>query len=225
LNILVIEDDFETAAHIARGLAGHGHQVECADDGRTGLVRASEDRFDVLVVDRLLPGYDGLTILRTLRLGRIMTPFLFLTAVGGVTDRIQGLHAGADDYLVKPFDLGELKARVEALGRRPSRSAAPNTALSAQSVQLDRLTRKVSVAGAPVELTNSEFKMLETLLLNLGAPVSKAMLLERVFDLESQAPSTIIEPHISRLRAKLDRPGEPDVIRTVRGVGYTILPD
>lgn len=224
MNILLIEDDASTAQHVAGGLHALGHVIEIAPDGRTGLAMGSDARFDVLVVDRMLPGFDGLTVVRTLRTGGVATPIIFLTAVSGVADRIQGLRAGADDYLIKPFEVEELEARIEALGRRrPMATSA--TVLQAGALSLDRLSRKVSLAGAPIDLTASEFKMLETLLLNLGHTMTKAMLLETVFGLESAAPATIIEPHMSRLRAKLHRPGSPDFIRTVRGAGYIIVSD
>ncbi len=224
MRILLIEDDVATAAYISDALAGQGHAVDVIADGRAGLARASQGGFDVLVIDRMLPGCDGLSIVHALRTEGIGTPIIFLTAVGGVADRIEGLKAGADDYLVKPFELGELEARVDALGRRPP---LPNskTVLKARSVELDRLARRVAVATAPVELTGSEFSMLELLLLNCGHPVTKAMLLESVFDLDSPTPAAIIEPHISRLRAKLERAGASGLIRTVRGVGYIVVED
>ena len=219
--ILLIEDNAETAAYVGEGLGALGHQVEVAADGRSGLTRASDPRFDCLVIDRLLPGFDGLTLVRTLRGAGVRTPVIFLTAVGGVADRVQGLRAGADDYLVKPFELEELAARVEALGRRPPLPGG-QTALKAGDIELDRLERRVRRAGRALELTGSEFKILEVLLLNAGHPVTRSMLLEAVFGLDHPNPAAIIEPHVSRLRAKLQDDGLPDPVRTVRGAGYCI---
>jgi two-component system, OmpR family, response regulator len=221
LKVLLVEDDAEAATFVNSGLSNLGHKVEVVSDGRTGLVRASDPEFDCLVIDRLLPGFDGLTVVRTLRSTGVRTPVIFLTAVGGVADRVQGLKAGADDYLIKPFALEELAARLEALARRP-----PLPALSAVLVvgdlEMNRLERTVRRAGHPLELTASEFKLIETLMINAGHPVTKSMLLQEVFGFEHANPAVIIEPHVSRLRAKLEEAGGPDPVRTVRGVGYVI---
>ena len=219
--ILLVEDNAETAAYVSEGLGALGHRVEVACDGRTGLLRASEPQFDCLVIDRLLPGFDGLTVVRTLRSAGVRTPIIFLTAVGGVADRIQGLRAGADDYLVKPFELEELAARVEALGRRPPLPES-QTLLRAGDLELDRLDRTARRAGQPLELTASEFRLLEVLMRHAGSPVTRSMLLQAVFGLDHANPATIIEPHVSRLRAKLEQAGRPDPVRTVRGSGYCI---
>ena len=219
--ILLVEDNAETAAYVSEGLGALGHRVEVACDGRTGLLRASEPQFDCLVIDRLLPGFDGLTVVRTLRSTGVRTPIIFLTAVGGVADRIQGLRAGADDYLVKPFELEELAARVEALGRRPPMPES-QTLLRAGDLELDRLDRTARRAGQALELTASEFRLLEVLMRHAGSPVTRSMLLQAVFGLDHANPATIIEPHVSRLRAKLEQAGRPDPVRTVRGSGYCI---
>ena len=219
--ILLVEDNAETAAYVSDGLGALGHQVEVARDGRTGLLRASDPQFDCLVIDRLLPGFDGLTVVRTLRSTGVRTPIIFLTAVGGVADRVQGLKAGADDYLVKPFELEELAARVEALRRRPPLPES-QTLLRAGDLELDRLGRTARRAGQPLDLTGSEFRLLEVLILNAGHAVTRSMLLQTVFGLDHANPATIIEPHISRLRAKLERNGLPDPVRTLRGAGYCI---
>ena len=219
--ILLVEDNAETAAYVSEGLGALGHRVEVACDGRTGLLRASEPQFDCLVIDRLLPGFDGLTVVRTLRSAGVRTPIIFLTAVGGVADRIQGLRAGADDYLVKPFELEELAARVEALGRRPPLPES-QTLLRAGDLELDRLDRTARRAGQPLELTASEFRLLEVLMRHAGSPVTRSMLLQAVFGLDHANPATIIEPHVSRLRAKLEQAGRADPVRTVRGSGYCI---
>ena len=219
--ILLVEDNAETAAYVSEGLGALGHRVEVACDGRTGLLRASEPQFDCLVIDRLLPGFDGLTVVRTLRSAGVRTPIIFLTAVGGVADRIQGLRAGADDYLVKPFELEELAARVEALGRRPPLPES-QTLLRAGDLELDRLDRTARRAGQLLELTASEFRLLEVLMRHAGSPVTRSMLLQAVFGLDHANPATIIEPHVSRLRAKLEQAGRADPVRTVRGSGYCI---
>ena len=219
--ILLVEDNAETAAYVSDGLGALGQTVEIASDGRAGLLRASDPQFDCLVIDRLLPGFDGLTVVRTLRSAGVRTPIIFLTAVGGVADRVQGLKAGADDYLVKPFELEELAARVEALRRRPPLPES-QTLLRAGDIELDRLGRTAKRAGRPLDLTGSEFRLLEVLILNAGHAVTRSMLLQTVFGLDHANPATIIEPHISRLRAKLERDGFPDPVRTLRGAGYCI---
>ncbi|WP_371811010.1 response regulator transcription factor [Caulobacter sp. S45] len=211
----------ETAAYVSDGLGALGQTVEIASDGRAGLLRASDPQFDCLVIDRLLPGFDGLTVVRTLRSTGVRTPIIFLTAVGGVADRVQGLKAGADDYLVKPFELEELAARVEALRRRPPLPES-QTLLRAVDIELDRLERTARRAGQALDLTGSEFRLLEVLMLNAGHAVTRSMLLQTAFGLDHANPATIIEPHISRLRAKLERDGLPDPVRTLRGAGYCI---
>jgi two-component system, OmpR family, response regulator len=219
VKILLVEDDEPTLEYIRAGLAARGHAVEAERDGRSGLLKASAGGHDVLIVDRMLPVLDGLELVKALRTSSISAPIILLTALGGIADRVEGLRAGADDYLVKPFDLEELDARVEAVGRR---APLANGVLRKGAIALDRLGRRVSVDGAPAELTHSEFAMLELLMLNAGRPVTKAMLLEEVFDLQINAPGPIVEPHMSRLRAKLSRLGAVDAIRTLRGVGYSI---
>jgi two-component system, OmpR family, response regulator len=221
LRILLVEDSADTAGHVSAGLADLGHEVEVACDGRIGLKRASDGGFDCLVVDRLLPGFDGLTVVRTLRGAGVRTPVIFLTAVGGVADRVQGLRAGADDYLVKPFDLEELAARLEALGRRPP-LPSETMVLQVGELELNRVERTVRRDGRALDLTTSELKILEVLMLSAGRPVTRSMLLQQVFGLDHPSPASIIEPHVSRLRAKLERAGREGPIRTVRGAGYLI---
>ena len=219
MKLLVVEDDAQTLEFIRSGLSRRGREVDGAADGRAALIKAGEARYDVMILDRMLPGLDGLDVLKALRAAGVDTPVILLTARGGVADRVEGLKTGADDYLVKPFDLDELDARVEALARRAPLS---QSVLRKDDIALDRLERRVTVDGALVDLTYSEFSMLELLMLNAGKPVTKAMLLEKVFDLQVNAPGSIIEPHMSRLRAKLLREGATDPIRTLRGVGYSI---
>jgi two-component system OmpR family response regulator len=221
LNILLIEDDEQALEFVRDGLAARGHEIDSEQDGRQGLLRACERRYDALIIDRMLPSLDGMEILRALRTSSVDTPAILLTAMGGLADRVEGLRGGADDYLVKPFELAELDARLEAIGRRPP-TAQITAVLRKDAIILDRLARRVTVEGAVADLTASEFAMLEMLLLNAGRTVTKAMLLEGVFDLQVSAPGPVIEPHISRLRAKLVRLGAVDPIRTLRGVGYSI---
>jgi len=224
VEILLVDDDSTTLHFVRDRLLARGHTVETALDGRAGLLQACAKSFDVIVLDRMLPGLDGMSIVKALRASRRDTPIIFLTAVGGVADRVEGLRRGADDYLVKPFEMDELDARIEALGRRPPLTNAAKT-LSIGDLELDRLARRVTYGGEAIELTLSEFSMLEMLLLHLGSTVTKSMILEQIFDMESGAPGAIIEPHVSRLRGKLTRAGAPDFIRTLRGVGYTIAAD
>ena len=224
MKVLVIEDDAETCAFVAEGLRAWSYQVESAADGIAGLVLGADPSFGCLVVDRMLPGHDSLTLVRALRTTGVRTPIIFLTAVGGVADRVQGLRAGADDYLVKPFAVEELAARVDALARRRD-PVVQEGQLRTTTLQVDRLERTARMKGCPLELTVSEFKILETLLLHLGRPVTKAMLVERVFGLDHPGSASLIEPHMSRLRGKLDRRGGRDPIRTVRGLGYLIRED
>lgn len=221
MKILVIEDDATTGAYIARGLREEGHVVDLVADGRSGLVAATGGGHDVLIVDRMLPQVDGLTLVKTLRGAGNTAPVLFLTAMGSVEDRIGGLNAGGDDYLVKPFAFGELSARVAALGRRPQ-AVEQETSLHAGDLTLDLLTRKVTRAGQDIDLLPREFALLEFLLRRKGRVQTRTMLLEGVWDLSFDPMTNVVETHVSRLRAKVDKPFETELIRTVRGAGYRI---
>lgn len=218
MRLLLIEDDPETADFVAQGLARRGHTVEVEMDGGRGLDRAREGGFDVLVLDRLLPTRDGLSIIRSLRTAGIDHPALMLTALGSVEDRVAGLEGGADDYLVKPFALSELFARVEALGRR--RGQAAGARLQLADLTLDRLAREVRRGEAKIELQPREFQLLETLLLQSPNVVTRAMLLEQVWRFRFDPGTNLVESHVSRLRAKIDRGGDQPLIHTVRGQGY-----
>ncbi len=222
MRLLLVEDDATTRDHVCAGLSARGHDVEIAEDGRAGLRLATTDAFDVLIIDRMLPELDGLALVRALRTARVDTPALMLTALGGIADRVDGLRGGADDYLVKPFELEELDARLEALGRRPQRGVE-HAVLARGDLLLNRLTRHATWNDQPLELTASEFAMLELLMLNAGRTVTKAMMLEQVFDLDPSSSGAIVEPHVSRLRAKLVRKGAQDPIRTMRGAGYLLV--
>lgn len=222
MRVLVIEDDAETAAYIVRGLTEHGHVADHAPDGRDGLFMAGGGGYDVLVVDRMLPGLDGLGLVRTLRGAGVKAPVLFLTALRGVGDRVQGLEAGGDDYMVKPFAFAELLARLNALARRPPLSDVP-IMLRVADLDMDLLKRSVARGGEPVELQPREFRLLEFLMRHADRVVTRTMLLEGVWDFHFDPKTNIVETHISRLRGKLSRAGRhPELIHTVRGSGYML---
>ena len=217
--ILVAEDDDDTAEFVARGLDELGHSVIRAGNGPDALHLATTETPDVLVLDRMLPGLDGLSVLRRVRAAKIDTPVLLLTALGRIEDRVEGLEAGADDYLVKPFAFSELAARINALGRRRPISDTP-TELAAGPLQMDLLKREVRRDGRPVALQPREFRLLEELMRQADRVVTRTMLLERVWGFHFDPQTNIVETHMSRLRAKLNEGGADDVIETLRGVGY-----
>ena len=222
MKVLVVEDDVETADYIVRGLTEHGHLVDHAPDGRDGLFMAGGGGYDVLVVDRMLPGPDGLGLVRTLRGAGVKVPVLFLTALSGVGDRVQGLEAGGDDYLVKPFAFVELAARLHALGRRPPLSDVETT-LRVADLDMDLLKRTVTRGNERVELQPREFRLLEYLMRNADRVVTRTMLLEGVWDFHFDPKTNIVETHISRLRNKLSCAGRAvELIHTVRGSGYVL---
>ena len=221
MKVLVIEDDATTGTYIARGLREEGHAVDVMRDGRDGLIQATGADYDVLIVDRMLPEVDGLTLVKTLRGAGNTTPVLFLTAMGAVDDRIDGLNAGGDDYLVKPFAFGELSARVQALARRP-KAMEQQTVLRAGDLEMDLLSRKVSRGGVEIDLLPREFSLLEFLMRRKGRVQTRTMLLEGVWDISFDPMTNVVETHISRLRAKVDRPFKTEIIQTVRGAGYRI---
>jgi len=221
VRILVVEDDGETANYVLQGLHEAGHSVAVAADGRDGLFRAAGEDWDLLIVDRRLPGLDGLAMVRTLRGGGLDTPVLFLTTLGGIDDRVDGLNAGADDYLVKPFAFAELGARVAALGRRPRRTAA-ETRLKVADLEIDLLARTVRRGAESLELQPREFRLLEYLVRHVDQVVTRTMLLENVWDLHFDPHTNVVETHISRLRGKIDRGHAVPLIHTVRGAGYCL---
>jgi two-component system OmpR family response regulator len=221
MRILLIEDDHETAHYISVGLSGDGHQIAIARNGRDGLNRANSEKWDLLIIYRMLPELDGLSIVKELRLTGAVTPVLFLTTLGGVDDRVTGLNAGADDYLVKPFSFSELLARVAALGRRSPRLAVETT-LSIADLEIDLLGRTVTRGGIAVELLPREFRLLEYLAKHMDQTVTRAMLLENVWEVHFDPNTTVVETHISRLRSKIDRGQSIPLIHTLRGAGYTL---
>lgn len=221
MKLLVIEDDKRTGAYIADGLREEGHSVDLIANGAEGLVQASVGQYDVLIVDRMLPGIDGISLVKTLRGAKNHTPVLFLTSLGGVDDRIEGLNSGGDDYLVKPFAFGELSARIAALARRPQIQDEP-TVLRAADLEMNLLTRKVTRAGQPVDLLPREFALLEHLLRRKGRVQTRTMLMEAVWDIHFDPMTNVVDTHISRLRSKIDKPFGTELIETVRGSGYRI---
>jgi two-component system OmpR family response regulator len=223
LNVLLIEDDNETAAYVARSLRREGMSVERAADGETGHVMATTSRHDVAIVDRMIPGVDGLALVKSLRAAGWQVPVLFLTTMGGVSDRVQGLEAGGDDYLVKPFAISELIARVGALARRAERRGSDaKTHLRVGELELDLVAHTAARAGQKLDLQPQEFRVLEYLARHVGQVVTRTMLLENVWQLHFDPRTNIVESHMSRIRAKLDRPFSEPMIHTVRGSGYLL---
>ena len=221
MKILVIEDDRQTADYIVGGLAEEGHDLDHSASGPNGLELACTRDYDVMIVDRMLPGLDGLSIVRALRSSGRDTPVLFLTAVGGVDDRVEGFEAGGDDYLLKPFAFSELMARVNALGRR-SPSRKEETVLKVGGLEMNLIARTVVREGVPIELQPREFRLLEYLMRNRGRVLTRTMLLERVWDFHFDPKTNVVETHVSRLRSKVDKPFDKEMIRTIRGAGYSL---
>lgn len=221
MKILIVEDDQETADYIVRGLREHGHNAEHAADGHTALMMAGAGGYDVLVIDRMIPKLDGLSLLKALRDSGVTTPALFLSAMGSLQDRVQGLEMGGDDYLVKPFAFAELYARIGSLARRPPMGEA-QTVLRAGDMEMDVLRRTVTRAGQRIDLQPTEFRLLEYLLRRTGQVVTRTMLLEGVWEFHFDPKTSIVETHISRLRAKVDKGFDRELIKTVRGAGYSI---
>jgi two-component system OmpR family response regulator len=221
MRILVIEDDFETAGFLVEGLKEEGHNVSCASNGRDGFFMAASGEFELAIIDRMLPEMDGLTIVKALRAAKVETPVLFLTTMSGVDDRVVGLNAGADDYLVKPFAFSELVARVAALGRRPRKTSA-ETSFKIADLELDILTRTVRRAGREIALQPREYSLLEYLMRHAGHVVTRTMLLESVWDYHFDPRTNIVESHLSRLRTKVDKGFNVELIHTVRGAGYCL---
>jgi two-component system OmpR family response regulator len=221
MKLLLVEDDRETAAYLKRALSEAGHAVDQAHDGRDGLLLAVGETYDVVVLDRMLPQLDGLAILRTLRAASVKTPVLLLTALDGIDDRVEGLEAGGDDYLVKPFAFAELLARVNALARRPPPQDV-QTSLRVADLEMNLLRRTVVRAGQKIDLQPREFQLLEYLMRHAGRVVTRTMLLEAVWDFHFDPKTNIVETHISRLRGKIDRGHPGSLIHTLRGAGYSL---
>jgi two-component system OmpR family response regulator len=221
MRILVVEDDLKTASFVTKGLREAGYVVDHAEDGTQALERALSEAYDVLVIDRMLPGLNGIKVVETIRIEGVESPVLFLSALGDVEDRVQGLKAGGDDYLVKPFALSELLARLEALMRR-GRGQGEVTQLSVGDLEMDILARKVIRQGQRVYLHPREFKLLEYLMRHAGQVVTRTMLLENVWEYHFDPQTNVIDVHISRLRQKVDKPFDKTILHTVRGAGYKL---
>jgi two-component system OmpR family response regulator len=221
VHVLVVEDDRDTREFIRNGLAQAGHSVDVAGDGREGLLLASTAEFDAIVLDRMLPHVDGLTVLRTLRASGNRVPVLLLSALGEVDQRVAGLRAGADDYLVKPFAFSELEARIEVLLRRVTPDG-PVTMFRVADLEMDLMTRTVKRGATIIDLQPREFRLLEYLMRHAGQVVTRTMLLEHVWDYHFDPQTNVIDVHISRLRAKIDRDFAAPLLHTVRGAGYRL---
>ena len=224
MHVLVIEDDVETARYLRKGLAESGHAVALVHDGREGLDAALAQRFDVAVIDRMLPGLDGLSLIATLRREGRRLPVLVLSALAQVDDRVRGLEAGGDDYLTKPFAFSELLARLEALARRACRAGGEGgaTRLRVADLELDLLSRVVTRAGREIALQRREFELLAYFMRHAGQVVTRTMLLERVWGYHFDPRTNVIDVHVSRLRGKIDKGFDGPLIHTVRGVGYSL---
>ncbi|MEM9098401.1 MAG: response regulator transcription factor [Pseudomonadota bacterium] len=221
MKVLLVEDNDETAAFILRGLAEQGAVVEHRTDAKEALIAAADQDLDVIIFDRMLPGMDGLDAVRLLRASHVETPILILSARSGIDDRVDGLSGGADDYLVKPFAFEELLARIHALLRRPP-IAADTTELRIADLHLDRLKRIVSRGNVTLDLSPHEYRILEYLMLNEGQIVTRTMLLERIWGYRFDPKTSLVQTHISRLRAKVDKSFPTELIKTIRGSGYVI---
>ena len=221
MRLLILEDDAAVGPYVVKGLTEAGHTCDLLTDGRDGLFQATRESYDVLVVDRLLPGLDGLSVVRALRAAGVLVPVLFLTALGGIDDRVAGLEAGGDDYLIKPFAFAELMARIQALARRPPVQEVV-LVLRVADLELDMLRRQARRGGTTIDLLPKEFTLLEVLMRNAGRVVTRTMLLERVWDFHFDPKTSVVETHISRLRAKIDKPFDIPLLHTVKNAGYML---
>ncbi len=221
MKILLAEDDHKTANYIIKGLSENGHTVDWVTDGREALTYSLYNQCDLLIADRMMPGMDGLSLVKALRSSNNQLPVIFLTSMSDVDDRVEGLLSGGDDYMVKPFHFSELLARISVLARRPKESLA-NTELKVHDLKLDLLSRRASRQSQNIELLNKEFSLLEYLMENQDRVVSKTMILERVWELNFDPGTSIVETHMSKLRQKVDKPYGEQLIHTVRNMGYVI---
>ena len=221
MRLLIVEDDLEASAAMATGLREQGHDCAQAGDGEAGLMTARDGRFDVLIVDRMMPKLDGLSMVEALRKLGDNTPVLFLSALGEINDRVSGLNAGGDDYLVKPYALAELVARIEALARRRELGGV-QTLLRVGDLEMDLIAREVRRAGVEIDLQPREFQLLEFLMRHGGQSVTRTMLLEKVWDYHFDPQTNVIDVHISRLRSKIDKGFDKPMLQTVRGAGYRL---
>ena len=222
MRILIVEDDAEAASYMAKAFCEAGHVADHVGDGLEGLARARDETYDVLIIDRMLPKLDGLTLIGILRAEKIVTPVLILSALGQVDDRVKGLRAGGDDYLVKPYAFLELLARVEVLARRIRTGISEETVYRVDGLELDRLAHTLTRNGKEIPLQPREFRLLEFLMKYAGQVVTRTMLLENVWDYHFDPQTNVIDVHISRLRAKIDKGFDPPLLHTIRGAGYMI---
>jgi two-component system OmpR family response regulator len=222
MKLLLIEDDKEAAQYLVKGLREQGYVVDHCPNGKEGLFMAASEPYDAMVVDRMVPDVDGLTIIQTLRGAGNTTPILILTALDKVEERVKGLKAGADDYLVKPYSFTELLARLETITRRKSNGGGVATKLTCGDLEMDLLARSVKRAGKDIDLQAREFSLLEYLMRNSGTVVTRTMLLEHVWDYNFDPQTNVIDVHISRLRQKIDKGFEKSMIQTLRGAGYRL---
>ncbi|AAK86436.1 MULTISPECIES: response regulator transcription factor [Agrobacterium] len=221
MKILLVEDDNTTGNYVTKGLASAGHIVDWVKDGREALAAGLDGGYDVAIVDRMIPGLDGLNLVKSLRAASIRIPILFLTAMSGVDDRVEGLEAGGDDYLVKPFAFSELTARINALVRRPP-ITTEKTRLRVGDLEMNLVTRTTSRGGQRIDLLPREFSLLELLMRNEGRILTKTMFLEKIWNFNFDPQSSVVETHISRLRAKIDKPFDQPLLHTVKNTGYTL---
>ncbi|MEM7177728.1 MAG: response regulator transcription factor [Pseudomonadota bacterium] len=219
--ILIVEDDTETQSYLVKALGEAGYVVERTASGREGLFLATGSGFDAIILDRMLPDLDGLSLLKSLRAAKIATPVIMLTAMSAIDERVRGLRSGADDYLIKPFSFAELEARLDAVLRRPS-DAHEETQISCGDLEIDLISRSARRGGRTIELQQREFQMLEYLVRRKGRVVTRTMLLEGVWDYHFDPKTNVIDVHISRIRRKVDGEGETPLIKTIRGAGYMI---
>lgn len=222
MKILLAEDDPKSADYICTGLTEQGFVVDWVTDGRDALSHCMYNDPDLAIVDRMMPGMDGLSVVKALRAAKSELPVIFLTALSDVDDRVEGLMAGGDDYLVKPFHFSELLARITVLGRRPKQTSQDITELSVHDLTLDLLTRTAKRGDQTIDLLNKEFALLHLLMEHPGRIVSRTMILEKVWDFNFDPGTTVVETHISKLRQKVDKPFDTALIQTVRNMGYTI---
>ena len=222
MRVLVVEDDSQVAAYLVKGLKEQGYNVDHAADGKNGLFLATSEDYDAMIIDRMLPELDGLAIVKSVRAAGKTTPMLILSALGDVDARVEGLRAGGDDYLTKPFAFSELLARLDALLRRARQAPAAETTLRVADLELDQLTRTVKRGGSIIALQPREYRLLEYLMDNAGRVVTRTMLLEQVWDYHFDPQTNVIDVHISRLRGKIDKNFEQPLLQTVRGAGYMI---
>ena len=221
MRLLIVEDDLEASGAMVTGLSEKGHQCLTAGDGEAGLRAARDGRYDVLIVDRMMPRMDGVTMVEILRAEGVRTPVLFLSALGEINDRVAGLNAGGDDYLVKPYALAELLARVEALARRRELGSV-QTVLKVGDLEMDLIAREVHRSGVEIDLQPREFQLLEFLMRHSGQSVTRTMLLEKVWEYHFDPQTNVIDVHISRLRSKIDKGFDRPMLQTVRGAGYRL---